>query len=74
MGSRQQFSAGSAVAGGGGATRVSGELLAGLRTPSKAAAMGASGSSTPAQGSSQEGTFPPDSPMSGPVQRVAGCW
>ena len=73
MGSRQQRSAGSAVARGG-ASRVAWELLAGLRTPSKAAAMGASGSSTPAQGSSQEGTFPPDSPMSGPVQRVAGCW
>lgn len=58
----------------GGASRVAWELPAGLRTPSEAAAMGASGSSTPAQGSSQEGTFPPNSPMSGPVQHVAGCW
>lgn len=57
-----------------GASRVPRELPVGLQTPSEAAPMGASGSSTPDQGSSQEGTFPPDSPVSGPVQCMAGCW
>lgn len=60
--------------GRGAASRVPWELPAGLQTPPEAAAIGASGSSSPAQGSLQEGTFPPDSPVSGPVQRVAGSW